>query len=198
MTKAALICLAATLAIAVPSAAHEHGGAKAEAEAPVMIGPKVGDAAPSLEGTVAVMADGAEATTGENGRVLVFVRSADWCPFCKTQLNELEDITGSLAEAGWTIEAISYDSPEILAGFANENDLSFTLRSDEGSEAIRAFGLLNTDVREGARSYGIPHPAVVFVSSAGTVSAVLREEGYRTRPSVDAIMETAEALGQLG
>ncbi|MEM1152012.1 MAG: redoxin domain-containing protein, partial [Pseudomonadota bacterium] len=126
------------------------------------------------------------------------VRSVDWCPFCKTQLVELEDIAASLAEAGWALEAVSYDSPEILTAFANDNGLSFTLRADEGSALITDYGLLNTDVREGSRSYGIPHPAVVFVSNEGTVAAVLREEGYRTRPSTESISETAEMLNAAG
>lgn len=194
MIKPILAALALGTAIAAPSIAHDHGGETKEA----MIGPKVGATAPSLDATVAVTADGVTPAEGERGRILVFVRSVDWCPFCKTQLVELEDIAASLAEAGWALEAVSYDSPEILTAFANDNGLSFTLRADEGSALITDYGLLNTDVREGSRSYGIPHPAVVFVSNEGTVAAVLREEGYRTRPSTESISETAEMLNAAG
>ena len=195
MMKPMLAALALSTALAAPALADGHGHAAAET---AMIGPKVGAVAPSLDSTVAVTADGVTPAAAEHGRVLVFVRSADWCPFCKTQLVELEDIAAPLAEAGWAIEAVSYDSPEILAEFANDNGLSFTLRADEGSALITDFGLLNTDVREGSRSYGIPHPAVVFVREEGTVAAVLREEGFRTRPSLDAITQTAEMLNQVG
>jgi len=193
MLKPLLAALALTTAIAAPVLAHDHGAAEA-----AMIGPKVGEPAPALGSTIAVTAEGVTAPAGEQGRVLVFVRSADWCPFCKTQLLELEEIAATLAEMGWALEAISYDSPEILSEFANDNGLSFTLRSDEGSEVITAFGLLNTDVREGSRSYGIPHPAVVYVRKDGTVAAVMREEGFRVRPSVDAVTKAAEMLNQVG
>ncbi len=193
MMKPLLAALALTTAIAAPVLAHDHGAAEA-----AMIGPKVGEPAPDLDSTVAVTADGVTPAGGEQGRVLVFVRSADWCPFCKAQLLELQGIAATLAEMGWALEAISYDSPQILSQFANDNGLSFTLRSDEGSEVITAFGLLNTDVREGSRSYGIPHPAVVFVREEGTVAAVLREEGFRVRPSVDAISEAAAMLNRVG
>lgn len=191
MMKPLLAAFALAAAVAAPVLAHDHGAAET-----AMIGPKVGSTAPGLDSTVAVTADGVTPAAGENGRVLVFVRSADWCPFCKSQLVELEEIAAPLAEAGWALEAISYDSPEILSGFANDNGLSFTLRADEGSKVITAFGLLNTDVREGSRSFGIPHPAVVYVRSEGTVAAVMREEGFRVRPSVDAIADLAILLNQ--
>ena len=195
MMKTAACALALSLSLSAPAFADGH----LESEiAEMMIGPKVGAVAPSLDSTVAVTADGVTPAAAENGRVLVFVRSADWCPFCKTQLVELEEIAGPLSEAGWALEAISYDSPEILSEFATDNDLTFTLRADEGSAVTTEFGLLNTDVREGSRSYGIPHPAVVFIRDKGTVAAVLREEGYRTRPSIDAITEAAMMLNQIG
>jgi len=195
MMKSAVCALALSLSLSAPALADGHSDSEI---AEMMIGPKVGAVAPSLDSTVAVTADGVTPAAAENGRVLVFVRSADWCPFCKTQLVELEDIAGPLSEAGWALEAISYDSPEILSEFATDNDLTFTLRADEGSAVITEFGLLNTDVREGSRSYGIPHPAVVFIRDEGTVAAVLREEGYRTRPSIDAITEAATMLNQIG
>ncbi|MEO0785561.1 MAG: peroxiredoxin family protein [Pseudomonadota bacterium] len=195
MMKTAACALALSLSLSAPAFADGH----LESEiAEMMIGPKVGAVAPSLDSTVAVTADGVTPAAAENGRVLVFVRSADWCPFCKTQLVELEEIAGPLSEAGWALEAISYDSPEILLEFATDNDLTFTLRADEGSAVITEFGLLNTDVREGSRSYGIPHPAVVFIRDEGTVAAVLREEGYRTRPSIDSITAAAVMLNQIG
>ncbi|MEL6753937.1 MAG: peroxiredoxin family protein [Pseudomonadota bacterium] len=195
MMKTAACALALSLSLSAPAFADGHSDSE---NAEMMIGPKVGAVAPSLDSTVAVTADGVTPAAAENGRVLVFVRSADWCPFCKTQLVELEEIAGPLSEAGWALEAISYDSPEILSEFATDNDLTFTLRADEGSAVITEFGLLNTDVREGSRSYGIPHPAVVFIRDKGTVAAVLREEGYRTRPSIDAITEAAMMLNQIG
>ena len=91
---------------------------------------------------------------------------------------------------------MSYDSPETLAGFAEKNGLTYTMVSDADSEVIRAYGLLNEEMREGSKYWGIPHPAVVFVRTDGTVGAVLREEGYEKRPEVEAITETALLLNE--
>lgn len=163
-------------------------------EATYMIGPVVGLPAPALDGASEVRPDRVSAARGEKGTALVFVRSADWCPYCRKQLKALKDAAGPLAEAGWDLAALSYDSSAVLAEFARAENLNYRLYSDPDSDVIAAFNLLNTDIREGSRSWGIPHPAVVFVRNDGTVAAVLREDGYKTRPQIDMIVETAELL----
>ena len=131
---------------------------------------------------------------GSKGTAVAFVRSADWCPFCKKQLIDLDAAAAPLAEAGWTLVAVSYDPVETLAGFKADKGLSYELLSDEGSVAIRAFNLLNADMKPGSRYEGIPHPAIVFIGADGTIKQTLREDGYKTRPAVDLVIETAEGL----
>jgi peroxiredoxin Q/BCP len=147
-------------------------------------------AAVTSDGTAARLAS----IAGENGTILVFVRSADWCPFCKKQLIELESAVTPLKAAGWSLAALSYDSAETLAAFKDENALSYALLSDEDSSVIRDFGLFNEESKEGSRFYGIPHPAIVFIGSDGLVKETLREEGYKDRPPADLILATAEGL----
>ena len=115
-------------------------------------------------------------------------------PYCKKQLIELEAAAAPLADAGWTLVAVSYDPVETLAGYKADKGLSYALLSDEGSVAIKAFNLLNTDVKPGSRYDGIPHPAIVFIGADGTIAKTLREDGYKTRPAVDLVIETAEGL----
>ena len=90
--------------------------------------------------------------------------------------------------------AVSYDPVETLARYKADKSLSYALLSDEGSAAIKAFNLLNTDAKPGSRFEGIPHPAIVFVNADGYVAKTLREEGYKVRPAVDVVIETAEGL----
>ena len=135
-----------------------------------------------------------ETLAGAKGTVVAFVRSADWCPFCKKQLIDLEAAAVPLAEAGWTLVAVSYDPVETLAGYKADKGLSYELLSDEGSLAIKAFNLLNTDMKPGSRYEGIPHPAIIFIGADGTIRKTLREEGYKARPAVDLVIETAEGL----
>ncbi|MEO1662349.1 MAG: redoxin domain-containing protein [Pseudomonadota bacterium] len=134
--------------------------------------------------------------TGENGAVLVFSRSLDWCPFCKKQALELESVKADLETAGWTLNLITYDDPKVLASFAADNELTYTFLSDTNSATIDAFGLRNEDVKAGSRFDGIPHPAIVFIKSDGEVAGVQKEEGFRDRPPTEGIPQLVALINQ--
>lgn len=134
--------------------------------------------------------------TGENGAVLVFSRSLDWCPYCKAQALELETVKADLEAAGWSLNLITYDSPGTLAGFASEKSLTYTLLSDTESATIDAFGLRNTEVSAGSRFDGIPHPAIVYIRANGEVAGVQKEEGYKDRPPTEGIPQLVSLINQ--
>ena len=189
--------IAAAFAIsagALPAIAHHDDNHGVEVET-ASIGPVIGALAPTV---TAVTADGSPASlaaiSGSSGVIVAFVRSADWCPFCKKQLIELNEAETDIWANGWQVVGLSYDAPEKLAEFKGKSNITFPLFSDADSTTIKAFGLLNEEVDADSRSYGIPHPALVFIGNDGTVRAVLREESFRTRPSIDLINETIETL----
>ena len=64
------------------------------------------------------------AQMGQKGLVLVLVRSADWCPYCKAQLIALSDIKADVMRRGYGLAALSYDVPEKLTGFAASRGLT--------------------------------------------------------------------------
>jgi peroxiredoxin len=61
------------------------------------------------------------------------------------------------------IAAMSYDSQETLAGFAQKYSIRYPLLSDKGSEGIRSFGIFNFNMASELRSYGVPHPVEYLV-----------------------------------
>ena len=83
---------------------------------------------------------------GPKGLMLVFYRSADWCPYCKTQLAELQTRAADLAKNGIGLTAVSYDAVPILADFSKRRGITFPLLSDPGSATIKRYGILNTTV----------------------------------------------------
>ena len=54
---------------------------------------------------------------GPKGLVLVFARSADWCPYCKTQLADLNRHVDGFRMKGVNVAARTYDSTDILKNF---------------------------------------------------------------------------------
>jgi len=184
--RSLVFALAAAAALVLPSAALA---------APIDIGPAVGTKAPALMATDAA---GAPASlrdlAGPRGLVLVFVRSARWCPFCQAQLIDLRGAQEALKAKGYGLAALSYDSPEVLAQFAARRDIGYPLLSDPKSVTIDAYGIRDPQYPAGHMAHGVPQPAIFILSREGVVQAKLAEEGYRSRPPTAVVLETVSRL----
>jgi peroxiredoxin len=152
-----------------------------------------------------------QSVMGPKGAMIVFYRSADWCPYCKTQLLELQSQYDTLRQDGLGLVGISYDSQEILAAFSQQHGITFPLLSDVGSETIKRYGILNTVAEEGLgpngkdpdviaqvklyvsanganeRQRGIPFPGTFIVDRGGRVKARFFEDSYTVRDTVSNI-----------
>ena len=129
---------------------------------------------------------------GERGLVLLLVRSADWCPFCKAQLKRTEEIAAQIRDRKYALAALSYDDPAKLARFATEAGLSYPLLSDTGSRMIDALGLRDPQYEEGSYAWGVPRASVLVLAPDGTVQARYVAADYRSRPSNDDVLELVD------
>jgi peroxiredoxin len=135
-----------------------------------------------------------DALKGDKGLVLFFIRSADWCPYCQVQLLDLrKGAADDIINAGYNVVIVSYDSPEKLNAFATKYKFDFPMLSDEGSETIKAFGILNEKKKPGVFGYGIPHPTIYVVSQNKEIQGILAEESYTRRPEIKDIVEVIQA-----
>ena len=155
------------------------------------LGPKVGDAIPH---DLSSINHAGEATnlgnlSGENGLILMFVRSVDWCPFCQTQVLDWNGQAEKFTALGYNIAALSYDNEEKANRFVQLRDLKFPVVTDEGSDIIKAFGILNEEHEPGSFAYGIPHPFVYVIAPDGTVTHRFAEQSYRDRPPVPTVLD---------
>ncbi len=126
---------------------------------------------------------------------------------------ELEDRFEELEAQGLGAAAISYDSQDVLAAFAERKGIrTVPLLSDDDSAVIRAFGIYNTvaeeavgsragdpDVKTDVAQYvsvfgasprivGTPYPGTFIVDREGRVTARFFEEFYRERNTAANIM----------
>ena len=92
---------------------------------------------------------------------------------------QLQKVAADLEDEGIALYAISYDPPDVLAGFAERHGITYPLLSDAGSGLIRELGLLNEEANE--RVKGIPHPGVFVLDADGTVAEKHFYESYRER-----------------
>lgn len=144
---------------------------------------------------------GFDDVVGENGLVLLFFRSADWCPYCQNQLIEVNKAYDAIKERGYELAAISYDEPVHLAKFKQRRDIAYSLMSDEGSEIIDAFGIRNNNYPEDHYGYGVPHPIIFVLDTDGVIQDKLyekdwntNERSYRQRPEISAILASLDRL----
>lgn len=125
---------------------------------------------------------------------------------------ELQDRLEELSRSGIGVAAISYDSQEILANFAEERGITFPLLSDGDSAVIKAYGILNTVAVEAAgprkddpglladvqkfvavsgmfpEVVGTPFPGTFMLDTDGRVESRFFEEFYRERNTTANVM----------
>jgi len=94
------------------------------------------------------------------------------------------------------LSVITYDPVKELSQFAAANGITYQLVSDTESTTIIANNLLNPDVPQDTRYYGIPHPAVVVLAGNGEVRNTHVDTDYKVRPTnADVIAMAADVNG---
>ena len=116
-----------------------------------------------------------------------------------TQLVELQAQMDGFQAAGIRVYAVSYDPQDALQHFSDRYGITYDLLSDEGSEVIRRYGILNTlidptDPRS-KQFYGVPFPGTYVADESGIVTEKFFNRHYATRASAGTILDTA--LGQV-
>ena len=133
---------------------------------------------------------------GDKGLVLFFFRSADWCPYCKAQLIDLNSGIAAIESRGYRLAGISYDSPAILQSFTEQRSIRYTLLSDPKSEVIDRYKLRDPQYPPGNLAYGVPRPIIFILDKNGVIKSKLYEETYTKRPPVSLVLATIDQLAR--
>jgi peroxiredoxin len=116
---------------------------------------------------------------GRNGLVLVFFRSADWWPFCKQQLVQLQNAREKFQRQGLGLAALSYDSEAILEDFTQRHSIEYSLIADPKSEIIRRYGVLNANAPGFTKN--MAYPGYFYVTPNGIIKEKFFEAAYTDR-----------------
>jgi peroxiredoxin len=187
MRSSLVSALAATSLVAIAAAAiftsSAHAQYKAEANAILQVGAKI----PLLRGIDQFGKErDFENLKGPKGLVILFYRSADWCPYCKGQLLSLQRATPHFKEKGIGLVGVGYDGPEILKFFTERYSVTYSLLADPRSEIIERFGVLNTTAT--GFTTGMSYPGYVYVSPDGRVQETFFEDDYHTRYTGNSVL----------
>ena len=108
--------------------------------------------------------------------MLLFYRG-DWCPFCISQLNDLQNLLPALEEFGVQLLAISPDTVATTQNTARRFGQNYIFLSDEDRSLIDTLGIKNNK--------NLPHPAIFIVDQKGILRWYYANSDYKTRPTSD-------------
>jgi peroxiredoxin len=130
---------------------------------------------------------------GANGLLLIFSRSADWCPLCKSQLIDFESSRKNFEAKGVRVASITYDSPAVLQAFAQRKNINYELLSDPDSKTIDAFGVRNLEVT--GKQVGIAIPNYYLIGPDGVIRQRWEEDTLQDRVTANYFYETLFGAG---
>jgi len=172
--------------------------ASGSTESPVkMLGPEVGQRFPH---TLAAMDQAGKPQSlkslmGEKGLAVFFVRSADWCPFCKGQLVDANRHLAGFRERGVSVVSVSVDEVAPIAAFAAEQHIGYTMLADPHGDINLSLGIRDPQYPVGSPAFGVPKPTLYILDRQGVIRLRYQEPTYRTRPNLDAVLQDIEAAG---
>lgn len=176
-----------------PFALFVFSSACAQDEIP---GPAVGDTfphaleAPDQNGEMRSLAS----LYGDKGVAVLFVRSADWCPFCKAQLVDVNTRLPEFAAQGLSVTTISVDEVPLIKKFADEQSIGYTMLSDPNGDINEELGIRDTQYPVGSAAFGVPRPTLYIIDRSGTIRARYMEPTFRTRPDLDVVLAETKEL----
>jgi peroxiredoxin len=136
-----------------------------------------------------------ESVMGEKGVAILFVRSADWCPFCQGQLVDVNRHVAEFRALGLDVVSVSVDDVEEIAKFAAAQKIVYTLLADPAGDINSSLGIRDEQYPVGSAQFGVPRPTLYVVDRTGTIRLRYMEPTYRTRPDLGVVLRDAAALG---
>jgi peroxiredoxin len=137
-----------------------------------------------------------ESLMGENGVALFFVRSADWCPFCKAQLVDVDARIAEFQALGLNAVSISVDDVPEIAAFAAQEKIRYTMLADPDGRINAELGIRDPQYPVGSAAFGVPRPTLYVIDRSATIRARYMEPTFRTRPDLDVVLREAAAIGR--
>ena len=158
--------------------------------APTIPGPAVGVAfpnalsAPDQTGQVRTL----QSLMGRKGLALFFVRSADWCPFCKHQLADANQHLARFQMLGINVASVSVDTVELVAAFSTAQGIDYPMLADPTGAINLKLGIRDKPYPLGTNAFGVPRPILYIIDRRGTIRARYMEPTYQTRPDLEKVL----------
>ena len=156
---------------------------KAEDISPLLIGEKI-----PKQDLVSVDSKFVSTTEIFNKKTVLIVYRGGWCPYCNSQLMEMQEIEAQIIALGYQIVAVSPDSPKFLKATTTEDKLNYQLFSDSDGKFAQAIGIAfkkdkpKLDKYSDAKNPGfLPVPTVYVINENREIEFLYINPNYAKR-----------------
>ena len=175
---------------------------------------KVGDTIENFTIPTPLSPDGVESVDlstllAEGPVVLTFFRGS-WCPYCRSELSDIQDRLEDFEELGATVLAVSPEIDEKGIEMGKELELGFYIGHDENNELARSLGLtfkldaktikkyreygIDVPDANGTRKWELPIPATYVIDTDSTIKFVFDDEDYSKRANYKKVLKVLKEI----
>lgn len=169
---------------------------KAENVSPLLIGEKI----PNV---VLHDANGKEVKTKDilDKKTVLVVYRGGWCPYCNSQLADMQEIEKDIIALGYQVIAISPDAPSFLKQTLDKKELQYKLYSDSEGVFSQAVGIAFAREKpkldkysEGKNPGFLPVPTVYVLNEKQEIEFMYINPNYGTRLKGDVLLAVLKSL----
>lgn len=188
--------IASILALLLVSIAFGQIADKAENISPLLIGEKI----PNV---TLYDANGmpSEIKNILDKKTVLVVYRGGWCPYCNSQLADLQEIENKIISLGYQVVAVSPDAPSFLQKTLEDKELKYKLYSDSEGVFSQAVGIAFERKKgkldkysEGKNPGFLPVPTVYVLNKNQEIEFMYINPNYNTRLKGDVLLAVLQAL----
>lgn len=146
----------------------------------------------------------------ESGPVVLTFFRGSWCPYCRTELSDIQDRIEDFNELGATVLAASPEIDEKSVEMGEDLELDFFVAHDENNELARTLGLtfkldaktikryrgynINVADSNGTGTWELPVPATYVIDQDRTIRFVFDDEDYSKRANYKKVLKVVKEI----
>ena len=169
---------------------------KAEDISPLLIGEKIPN-----QNLISVDDKSVSTTEIFNKKTVLIVYRGGWCPYCNSQLMDMQEIESQIIELGYQIVAVSPDSPKFLKETTTEDKLNYQLFSDSDGKFSQALGIAFKREKPKLEKYSegknpgfLPVPTVYVLNENREIEFMYINPNYSKRLKGDLLLSVLKNL----
>ena len=137
-------------------------------------------------------------------KTVLIVYRGGWCPYCNSQLADLQEIENQIIKLGFQVVAVSPDAPSFLKQTEEKKELNYKLFSDSEGVFSKAIGIVFSAPEKYSKMLGkysddknnswLPVPTVYIINEKQEIEFMYINPNYASRLSGNLLLAVLKTL----